>query len=126
MVDRHDRLRHERVAQHAIIRWEKSQQVSEASGPYGQVKSSACWARASPNATSSFSSRRRQDSPSDASLLPSSCRCQVSPVSPPIIDVVDPLSPPTSDVVDPLPPPIVVHADPVPPSEGEVVVHAEP
>lgn len=55
MVDRHNILRHMRVAQHVSVRREKSQQVLEAPGPSGHAKSSTFGARASSYATPSSS-----------------------------------------------------------------------
>lgn len=103
MADRHDRLRHDRVFQHAFVRWEKSQQVPNAPGPSGQSESSTSSGHASPHAIPFYFSHRRRDSPSDASLPISSRWRQVTPVPP----IVDPLTPYT---VDPLPPPTVAHA----------------
>ncbi|CAL5208908.1 unnamed protein product [Lathyrus oleraceus] len=99
MADKHDRLRHGRVAQHASMRRENSQQIPEALGPSGQAESSTYGARVSPHATSSSFSRRRRDSPSNATFPSSSRRRQVLPVPTPTIDVVDPVSPPESEVV---------------------------
>lgn len=67
MTDRHDILRHVRVAQHASVRREKSQQFPDAPSLSGQVEQSTYGARASSHATPSFSFRKRWDSPSDAS-----------------------------------------------------------
>lgn len=72
-------------------------------------------APASLHVTSSSSSRRRRDSPSNASFPSPSCGSQVLPVSPP-----------TDDDVDHIPPHIDGVADLVPPPKGEVVVDAKP
>ncbi|CAL5200862.1 unnamed protein product [Lathyrus oleraceus] len=119
---RHDRLRHERVSQHTSVRREKSQQVSKALSPFGQEEPSTYGDRASPHATPSSFSRRRHDSPFEASLPSSSRMRQVSPVPPPTDDVADsvspPISPPNDDDDD---------VDPVPALEGEgVAADAEP
>lgn len=68
MNDKHDRLMHGRVVQHASVRREKSQQVMKASGPFGHAEPSISGARVSPHVTSSSFFCRRHDSPSDASL----------------------------------------------------------
>lgn len=127
MVDRQDRLRHKRVAQHASVRREKSRKVLEASGPFGHASPSTSGAHASPHATSFSSSRRRRDSPSDASLPPSSRMRQVSPiqgpevadslVKPPIIDAYESVSPLTTGVTNPVPPPESEAAADVEPEE---------
>lgn len=80
MVDRHDRLRHGRVAQHTSKRREKSQHASEAPGPFGRAKPSTFGAHAYPYAYPSSSSHMIQVSPTDASLPPSSRRRHVSPI----------------------------------------------
>lgn len=115
MVDRHDRLRHSRVAQHASIWRERSQQISDAPTTFGQAEPSTSGARASPQVTPPSSSRKRRDSPSNVSLPPSSRRHQDSPVQPL-----------TDDVVVPAPPPIDDVADLVPPPKGEDDVDVEP
>ncbi|CAL5201869.1 unnamed protein product [Lathyrus oleraceus] len=115
MADKHDRLRHRRVAQHTSVQREKSQQVSEAPGPSGHAESYTSEAHASPHATPSSSSHGRRNSPTNASLPPSFCRSQVppiqaseipdSPMSPPTVDNVEFVSPSTADVVNPVSPP---------------------
>lgn len=107
-------MRHGKVAQHASVRRKKSQQVQEALGTSGQVESSTSGACASPHVTPSSSSRRRRDSPSDASLHPSSRTRQISS-----------MSPLTSDVIDSIPPPTDVAANLVPPPESESFADAE-
>lgn len=77
-VDRHDRLMHKRVARHASVQRENSQQAPEAPGPSSHAESSTSEARASPHATPFSSFRMRRDLPSDASLPPSSHRRQIS------------------------------------------------
>lgn len=69
MVDRYDRLRHERIAQHASV-WRENSQVSEALVHYSptHAKVSTFGAHVSP----SSSSRRRRMSPTCVSLPPSS------------------------------------------------------
>ncbi|XP_050898643.1 uncharacterized protein LOC127105495 [Lathyrus oleraceus] len=114
MADIQDRLRYVRVAQHASVRRKKSQQVPEAHDPSSQEEPSTSEAHVSPHATPSSSSRRRRDSPSDASLHSSSRRRQVSPVPSITIDTIDPLPYPTVDATDLVPPP-----------EGEADVHAK-
>lgn len=114
-----DRLRHKRVVQHASIRREKSQQVSDAPGPYGHAKPSTSGAHASLHASPSFSSRKRQFSPSDTSLPSSSHRRQVSPIQAPEI-LESPVVPET-----PLPPTTADATAPMPPSEGEADADAD-
>ncbi|CAL5195609.1 unnamed protein product [Lathyrus oleraceus] len=111
MVDRHDRLRHDRVSQHAFVRREKSQHVFDAPGPSGQEYPSTYEARASPHAITSSSSYRDEIH---------HLKHQVSLVSPP---TTDPLPPHT---VDPLPPSTTTHIDLVPPPKGETVVDVKP
>lgn len=76
MVDRDDRLRHDKIAQQAFILREKSQ-VSRAPVPFSSVdvETSIYGVHISPPS----SSCRRQVSPSDTSLPSSSRRWQVSP-----------------------------------------------
>lgn len=75
MDDRHDRLRHGRISQHASVRWEKSQ-VSEGHVHSGHAETSTSRAHAS----SSSSSRRRQVSHTYTSLPSSSHKRHVSPI----------------------------------------------
>lgn len=100
MDNRHDRLRHGRVAHHASIRRKKSQ-ILEAHVPSGHVKASTSRARASPH-TSLSSSRKRRVSPTDASLHSSSRRCQISHIQASEIpnSLVVPKAPPTVDIAD--------------------------
>lgn len=105
MADRHDRLRHDKVAQHPFVPRERIQHVLNAPGTSGQAESSTSGARASPQVTPPYSSRRRQDSPFEASLPSSSYRRHDSPMPPPTNDVVVLAPPSTDDVVDPVPPP---------------------
>ncbi|CAL5210269.1 unnamed protein product [Lathyrus oleraceus] len=124
MVDKHDRLRHGMVAQHASLRREKSQQDLKAPDPSGHAESSTSGARTSPQTTSSSSSHRRRDSSSDASIHPSSRRCQVSLIH--AHEVGDsPVSPPTIDASKSVPPSTAIIVDLVPPPEGEDVADAE-
>ncbi|CAL5211694.1 unnamed protein product [Lathyrus oleraceus] len=115
MADKHNILRHDRVAQHASVRREPSQQVPDAPSTFGQTEPSTSGARASPPVTPSPSSHRRRDSPSDASFPLSYRRHQYSPVSSP-----------TDDAANLVPPPIDDNADPVPPPEGETAADVEP
>lgn len=75
MVDRDDKVRYKRILQHALVRREKSR-VLEAHVHSSLVHAEASNYRA--HASPSSSSRRRQVSPTYASLPPSSRRRQVS------------------------------------------------
>lgn len=130
MVDRDDGLRHERIAQNASVRREKSQD-SEAPVHSSHVKASTYGIHTSP----SSSSRRRRVSPTDTSLPPSSHRRQVSPIQAPKVpesSVVPetPMPPPTDDASEAVPPltddaskPVLPSVDetvkPMPPLDGE-------
>lgn len=113
-----------RVAQHTSMRREKSQQAPEAPSLSSHVEPSTSGACVSPCATSSSSSRRRHDSPSDTSLPQSSHKRQVSHIQE--LEVVDsPMPPPTLDASESVPPSIIDPIDPVPPPEGEAVADAK-
>lgn len=133
------------------MRWEKSQQASETPDPFGHAEPSTSEDHASPHATPSSSSRRRRDSPFDASLPLYSRKRQVSPIQvhkavnspsdaslPPysrkrqvsLIQahkaVNSPVAPPTIDAYQSVPLPSADVVDPVPPSKGETAADAEP
>ncbi|CAL5213986.1 unnamed protein product [Lathyrus oleraceus] len=88
MADRHDNQRHKRIVQHTSVRREKSQ-VSEAPVHYGQTETSTSKAHTSPFS----SSRRRQVSPTNASLLSSFRSRKVSSIQAPEV-------PESSEVVE--------------------------
>lgn len=95
MADRDDRLRHVRIAQHAV-RWENSQ-VLEAPVHSSHAEASTFEVHASP----SSSSHRRWVSPTDTSLFSSSHRRQVSHIQVPEVSeslvVPKALVPPPTD-----------------------------
>lgn len=106
------------------MRRENSQQVSETPGLSGHAESSTFEARSSPHASTSSSFRRRRDSPTNASLIPSSHRRQLSPIQ--TLEIPDSLVPPSIvDVYEFVPPSTDDVIDLVSPSEGEVVADAE-
>ncbi|CAL5184847.1 unnamed protein product [Lathyrus oleraceus] len=80
MYDRDDIPKHRRIAQHALVRRQKSKVYDTPvhSSPV-HIKASTSEARASP----SSSSHKRRVSPTDTSLPPSSRRQKVSPIQVP-------------------------------------------
>ncbi|CAL5188507.1 unnamed protein product [Lathyrus oleraceus] len=119
MAETHDRLRNERIAQHASMRREKSQ-LSNAFVHSGHADASTFGAHVSTHASPSSSSHNRRVSPTDASLLPSSRMRQVSPIQAPKIPKSAmvpeaPVPPPTEDASKPVPPPTADDAELVPP-----------
>lgn len=128
MTDRHDKLRHGRIAHHASIRRKKNQ-VSEAHVHSGHAESSTSGAHASPQAFTSSSSHMRWVSPTDAPPPPSSRKRQVSfiqssKVPESLVVPEAPLPPPNVDTIDafePMPPPIVNVVESVPAPNGEAI-----
>lgn len=127
MADRHDMLRHERVAQHASVRGEKSQ-VSEALIPSGHADAYISGAHASLYASSFTYSRKKRVSPTDTSIPPSSRMRHISPIQVPNVleSPVVPEAHPTADASEPVPPPADEAVEPVPPLADETVEYAEP
>lgn len=131
MSDRHNKLKHERIAQHASVQWEKSQ-ISEALVHSSHVETSTYGAHISLHPfPSSSSSYRRRFSPTDASLPPSSRRRQVSPIHAPEVSESPlvpetPVPPLTYDASELVPPPTTNAVELVPPPDGEVADATKP
>lgn len=129
MADRHGRMRHVRVAQHALLQWEKSR-VSRAPIPSGHAEESTNGGHAYPHASPSYSSCRRRVSPTNASLPSSPRRRQVSPIQ--ALEVFDssvvPEAPSTANIANafaPMPPTTIDVAETVPPPNGEAAQDVE-
>lgn len=123
---RDDRLRHKRIAHHALVQREKSQ-VLEVLTHSSHADVSTSKARA----FMSSSSRRRRVLPTNATLSPSSYRRQVSVIQAPEVpesSVVPKalVPPPTDETSDLVPPPIDEVIKPMPPLIDEIVEDDDP